>query len=115
MEPATGSTGTGTGSTLLLPTADRGQTSATAPLTPTAPAAPAAARPARTVGRARMLSLALAVDAVVAVLAIVLAVVTLSSAQRSEPDPVTTYPSVGGTLGDHLKQLEDQVSGDWAP
>jgi serine/threonine protein kinase len=115
MEPATGSTGTGTGSTLLLPTADRGQTSATAPLTPTAPAAPAAARPARTFGRARMLSLALAVDAVVAVLAIVLAVVTLSSAQRSEPDPVTTYPSVGGTLGDHLKRLEDQVSRDWAP
>lgn len=117
--PAEGQASTGTGPTLLLPAQDR-ETAATVRLTPAAaeaPAAeaPAAERPARTVDRRRILTVALVVDAVVAALAIILAVVTLSTANQSVPDPVSSYPAVGGTLGDHLKQLEDQVSRDWKP
>ena len=128
MEPPTEPVTAGTGPTLLLPTAEGAGTpttgptrllpasepepaSATVPLTQPATPAPAAERPARR----RILDLALAVDALVAVIAIILAGVTLSTADHSVPDPVTTYPAVDGPLGDHLKQLEDQVSRDWAP
>ncbi len=107
---------TGTGSTLLLPTSGPDEPSPTTPLTPLPPVGaqpPVATRTAPMSGR--LLNVILAVDAVVAVLAIVLAVVTLSTTGHSVPDPVTSYPPVSGTLGDHLKQLEDQVSRDWKP
>ena len=113
MDAGTGATGTGP--TLLLPASDRRDASATVPLTTVAEDAPAVERPAPRLRRRRMLDLVLAVDAVVAAIAIILAGVTLSSADRSVPDPVSTYPAVDGTLGDHLKQLEDQVSRDWTP
>ncbi|MEV8213313.1 serine/threonine-protein kinase [Leifsonia sp. NPDC077715] len=101
--------------TQVLPTSDRDDASATVPLTERPAAAPAVERSARRPSRRRILDIALAVDAVVAVIAIILAAVTLSTADRSVPDPVTSYPAVDGTLGDHLKQLEDQVSRDWTP
>ena len=104
-----------TGSTLLLPASAQEGASATVPLMSVADQAPAAEKPGRTFDRPRLLRLVLTVDAVVAVLAIILAVATVSTADRAAPDPVSTYPAVGGTLGDHLKQLEDQVSRDWTP
>ncbi|WP_348789904.1 serine/threonine-protein kinase [Leifsonia sp. NPDC080035] len=104
----------GTGSTLLLPTSEPDQPPATAPLTPHAAARAATTRPAAG-ARSRILGIMLAVDALVAVLAIIFAAVTLSTTGHSVPDPVTSYPPVSGTLGDHLKQLEDQVSRNWSP
>jgi serine/threonine protein kinase len=104
-----------TGSTLLLPASAQGGASTTVPLTSVADGAPDPEKPGGTFDRPRLLRLVLAVDAVVAVLAIILAVATVSTADRAAPDPVSTYPAVGGTLGDHLKQLEDQVSRDWTP
>ncbi|ANF31976.1 hypothetical protein A0130_10110 [Leifsonia xyli] len=120
MDPSPEPAVTATGSTLLLPASEREDASATVPLSPVAVEgpvadAPVAEPPARRPSRRRILDLVLAVDAVVALIAIVLAVVTLSTADHSVSDPVTTYPPVGGTLGDHLKQLEDQVSRDWTP
>lgn len=59
--------------------------------------------------RRRMLGLLVAgVVLVVAVIAIVLGTTIASS--QPPPDPVSSYPAVGGTLGDHLKQLEHEVS-----
>lgn len=59
--------------------------------------------------RRRMLGLLVAgVVLVVAVIAIVLGTTIASS--QPPPDPVPSYPAVGGTLGDHLKQLEHEVS-----
>ncbi|MGH1550344.1 serine/threonine-protein kinase [Leifsonia poae] len=104
-----------TGPTRVLPASEQEDASATVPLTERAAPAPAAERPVRRPSRRRILDLALAVDALVAVIAIILAGVTLSTADHSVPDPVPTYPAVDGTLGDHLKQLEDQVSRDWTP
>jgi serine/threonine protein kinase len=117
MEPPTGSAPTGTGPTLLLPEAAAGadQPAATVPLPSGASHTPVPRRPAGRWSRARSLRLAVVVDAVVAVLAIVLAVVTVATAPTAAPDPVTSYPPVSGTLGDHLKQLEHQVSRTWTP
>ena len=98
----------------------------TAPLQPTVPLQPTAqprpgearatGRPARRLDRSRLLRLALAVDALIAVVAIVLAATTVAVGERATPtDTVTSYPPVSGTLGDHLKQLEHQVSHGWTP
>ena len=89
------------------------------PATQQAPAAqPTAAPPAERSAstprqpasrRRRMLGLLVAgVVLVVAVIAIVLGTTIASS--QPPPDPVSSYPAVGGTLGDHLKQLEHEVS-----
>lgn len=47
---------------------------------------------------------------VAAVAAIVISVVALTATPQSAPDPVGSYPAVGGQLGEHLRQLEHQVS-----
>ena len=41
---------------------------------------------------------------------IAIALGTMSGGGQSSSDPVKSYPAVGGTLGDHLKQLEHDVS-----
>ncbi|WP_431245917.1 serine/threonine-protein kinase [Leifsonia xyli] len=106
---------TGTGPTLLLPTSAGDAPPPTVPLAPLAAEPRAEKGPAPAFRRPRALTLVLAVDALMAVLAIVAAVATLSTTDHTAPDPVGGYPPVSGTLGDHLKQLEDQVSRDWTP
>ncbi|MFE4467784.1 serine/threonine-protein kinase [Leifsonia sp. NPDC056824] len=59
--------------------------------------------------RKRMLGILIACGALV-LLVIAIALGSMASGGQSSPDPVKTYPAVGGTLGDHLKQLEHDVS-----
>jgi serine/threonine protein kinase len=93
--------------THLLPATQR--TPAPRP-TPAQPADRSAGTPRPPASRRRrMLGLLIAgVVLVLAVIAIVLGTTIASS--QPPPDPVSSYPAVGGTLGDHLKQLEHEVS-----
>ncbi|WP_243768348.1 serine/threonine-protein kinase [Leifsonia sp. TF02-11] len=92
--------------TLLLPT----------PAAPEADAdEPSRSGRATTTGRRRTLAIILAVDAVAAVVAVILTIGALTGSAQPSPDPVGSYPAVGGTLGTHLKQLEHQVSTSYAP
>lgn len=92
--------------TLLLPT----------PAAPEADAdEPSRSGRATTTGRRRTLAIILAVDAVAAVVAVSLTIGALAGSAQPTPDPVGSYPAVGGTLGTHLKQLEHQVSTSYAP
>jgi hypothetical protein len=56
------------------------------------------------------------VAALVAVVAaVIIAFIAIPAATQPAPDPVRSYPAVGGQLGEHLKQLEHQVSTTTAP
>ena len=59
--------------------------------------------------RKGMLGILVACGALV-LLVIAIALGSMASGGQSSPDPVKSYPAVGGTLGDHLKQLEHDVS-----
>jgi serine/threonine protein kinase len=74
-------------------------------------------RPGRSVSRRRhpTLAIVLALDALAAVVAVILTVGALAAPGHPAPDPVSSYPAVGGTLGAHLKQLEQQVSTSYGP
>jgi hypothetical protein len=72
-----------------------------------------AAMLARTRARPRAMVLVAALVAVVA--AIIIAFIAIPAATPPVPDPVRSYPAVGGQLGEHLKQLEHQVSTTTAP
>lgn len=109
-----------------VPTAPLAARDVTTTLPPTlllpSPAAPEAdaGEPSRsgratTTGRRRTLAIILAVDAVAAVVAVILTIGALAGSAQPTPDPVGSYPAVGGTLGTHLKQLEHQVSTSYAP
>jgi serine/threonine protein kinase len=67
-----------------------------------------AAAVARTRSRPKVLILLAALVAAVAI--VVIAFTAIPAATPPAPDPVSSYPSVGGQLGEHLKQLERQVS-----
>ncbi|CAM5401118.1 serine/threonine-protein kinase [Leifsonia shinshuensis] len=109
--------------TLLLPMPEERPTAATTVLPPTrqvtAPAAPASAAPAPAAAtrtsralfglRRGMLAIVAAAVVLVAVV-IAIAIGALTAGGQPAPDPVRSYPPVGGTLGDHLKQLEHDVS-----
>jgi serine/threonine protein kinase len=69
----------------------------------TAPASPAPRRRSRSVIVMAIIVLILAVVAVILALAVF-------RAPRSAPAPTVSYPAVSGQLGDHLAQLEKQVS-----
>lgn len=75
------------------------------------------ARPERPVSRPRRpaLAIVLALDVLAAVVAVILTVGALTASGRPAPDPVSSYPAVGGTIGTHLKQLEHQVSTSFSP
>lgn len=64
--------------------------------------------------RRSTLAIILALGVVAAVVAVILTVAALTSSAPA-PDPVSSYPAVGGTLGTHLKELEHQVSTSYAP
>lgn len=107
MPPLTGpDTPRSTGATMVMPATEPspGQTSASSAQ---------AATPARLRARPRTMVLVAALVAVVA--AIVIAFVAIPAATHPVPDPVRTYPAVGGQLGDHLQQLEHQVSTSTTP
>jgi serine/threonine protein kinase len=72
-----------------------------------------AATLARTRARPRAMVLVAALVAVVA--AVIIAFIAIPAATQPAPDPVRSYPAVGGQLGEHLKQLEHQVSTTTAP
>jgi len=99
--------------TLLLPTSDGELTHPTTTDPETGPPA----RPERAASPRRRTALAviLALDALAAVVAVILTIGALSASAHPAPDPVGSYPAVGGTLGTHLKQLEHQVSTSYAP
>ncbi|MFE4950611.1 serine/threonine-protein kinase [Leifsonia sp. NPDC056665] len=65
-------------------------------------------RPLRGVRRG-ILGILLACAALVVVV-IGIALGSMAGGGQPSPDPVKSYPAVGGTLGDHLKQLEHDVS-----
>lgn len=65
-------------------------------------------RPLRGLRRGIVWILVACIALIVVVIAIALG--TLGGGGQSSPDPVKSYPAVGGTLGDHLKQLEHDVS-----
>ena len=104
--------------TLLLPSPEANEpTAATSILPgtrpePVAPRTTAATsrmpRPLRGVRRG-ILGILLACAALIVVV-IAIALGTMIGGGQPSPDPVKTYPAVGGTLGDHLKQLEHDVS-----
>lgn len=100
--------------TRRLPVSDAGTTGPTRILpgspTPEAPSRPTAARSRRPV-----VAVVVGVGVIVAVLAGILVAGSLAGGGHAAPDPVSSYPAVGGTLGDHLKQLEHQVSRTSAP
>ncbi|WP_158864160.1 serine/threonine-protein kinase [Leifsonia sp. AG29] len=108
------------GHTRLLPSGEEPVTDATVVLpgaepARSAPALPEAPRPARRRLSRAGARLILVIDAIVAGAAIVAVVLSLSAGGTSRPDPVTSYPSVSGTLGDQLKQLEHEVSRSTQP
>jgi tRNA A-37 threonylcarbamoyl transferase component Bud32 len=127
LDPAAGLTatrkfGTADAATLLLNVDTPAQTLAFgAGEAPHAAGVPAAsARPARTRTRPRLLTgrtgvVVLGVALAAAVLAIVLGVTLRPTAQADAPaGPATSspvvYPDVAGTLGDHLRQLQESVA-----
>lgn len=65
-------------------------------------------RPVRGVRRG-ILGILLACAALIVVV-IGIALGSMAGGGQPSPDPVKSYPAVGGTLGDHLKQLEHDVS-----
>jgi serine/threonine protein kinase len=111
--------------TLLLQTSGAERTQAVSPTAPEAGPPPTGSQPGTghpaaperpgLPRRRTSLAVILALDAVAAVVAVILAIGALSAAARPAPDPVGSYPAVGGTLGTHLKQLEHQVSTSYAP
>ncbi|QNE36706.1 serine/threonine-protein kinase [Leifsonia shinshuensis] len=105
-----------TAATTVLPGAPVPTAAATSALPGTrpAPARPAATtasrflRPLLSLRRGMLIIIVACVALVVVVIAIALG--TMSGGGQSSPDPVKSYPAVGGTLGDHLRQLEHDVS-----
>ncbi|MGN6326670.1 serine/threonine-protein kinase [Pseudolysinimonas sp.] len=99
--------------TKVLPRADAATEVLAAPASRSAPPASAPPRAARS-PRSRALRLplvvALGVLAAIGVTALLLAVVGIPHPAPAQPDPVSSYPAVGGTLGDHLRQLEHDVA-----
>ncbi|MCI0159365.1 serine/threonine protein kinase [Leifsonia shinshuensis] len=97
--------------TVLLPT--EGERTEAAPARDAArPASPGRPTSRR---RRRTIAIILVLDAVAAVVAVILTIGALAGSAQPTPDPVGSYPAVGGTLGTHLKQLEHQVSTSYAP
>jgi hypothetical protein len=60
--------------------------------------------------RSRPKVLILIAALVAAVALVIIAFTAIPAANRPGPNPVSSYPAVGGQLGEHLRQLEHQVS-----
>ncbi|MDL9980989.1 serine/threonine-protein kinase [Microbacterium sp. ASV49] len=58
----------------------------------------------------RSRTMVLVIGLLAAVAGGIIAFMALTATTRSAPDPVSSYPAVSGQLGEHLKQLEHQVS-----
>jgi serine/threonine protein kinase len=65
--------------------------------------------------RSRPRTMLLVVAGVAAVAAIIVTFTVLPAATHPAPDPISSYPAVGGQLGEHLRQLEHQVSTRTSP
>lgn len=105
--------------TRRLPSAERGATGPTRvlpqpvlpqPEPPHPEPQETSSRTVRALPRRPMIAVAVALGVILAVVAGIGLAGSLAAADHAPRDPVATYPSVGGTLGDHLKQLERQVS-----
>jgi serine/threonine protein kinase len=87
--------------TLVMPAVD------SSPSPPLGTRDQAAARARR---RSRPKAMILVLGLVAALVAVVVTFNALPAAMQPAPDPVRSYPAVGGPLGEHLRQLEHQVS-----
>jgi serine/threonine protein kinase len=65
--------------------------------------------------RSRPRAMILVAGLVAAAVAVIVTFAALPATMPPAPDPVSSYPAVGGQLGEHLKQLEHRVSTKTTP